>query len=223
MIPIIPAVVDGRRLRTWTLIFSGTGVTAEPTTDFRERVRGIVEECGKGTAVAVVDVNGLTQRMMDLRMIKKIKIRKAEIWLMTFVEDVGDVFDAFYMEIDRLLIPYHSIVSENEMREIVRISDKCIPAIFVEDGYAVSRTGREDVRSAVRRTKDTGFRSAAVLDVSGRYGPEDWGQILSEFDNMLLFTARRSDDPMMSLKELTPADAASGHDLAIPASLFPKA
>jgi len=220
LIPIIPIGLEDGRLMTGTISFKGTSALADLTADFRETVKGIVEEYGKGTKIIIVDVNGLRQGAMDLRTIKKIKIRKAEIWLMTFVEDVGDVFDAFYMDIDRLLIPYHSVVSENEMREIVRISDKCVPAIFVENGYAVSRTGKEDVRSAVRKVKGAGFRSAAILDISGRYGPEDWKQILSEFDHLMLFTARASDDRIMSLIELDPP---AGQDLVIEASLFPKA
>ena len=206
LIPIIPIGLEDGRLMTGTISFKGTSALADLTADFRETVKGIVEEYGKGTKIIIVDVNGLRQGAMDLRTIKKIKIRKAEIWLMTFVEDVGDVFDAFYMDIDRLLIPYHSVASDTELKEIVRISDNCVLSIFVEKGYAVSRTGREDVRSAIRTGKEAGFRSIAVLDVSGSCGLDDWKRIVTEFDGIIPFSARMTPDVMTALKDVGFAD-----------------
>jgi len=206
LIPMIPAAAEDRRLMTGTLSFSGTKVSADIHGDFREKVRGIVDEFGKGVKIATVDVNGLGNRSMDLQTTKKIKIRKAEIWLMTFIEDVGDVFDAFYMDIDSLLIPYHTVVSESEMREIVHVSDRCIPSIFIENGQAVSRTGREDISTALRKTRAAGFDSAVVLDVGGSLDLRDWERILSISERAIPFVPGASDEFKRSLEDLGSAD-----------------
>jgi len=202
LIPAIPAAIEDGILRTGTFNFAGTQVSADIHADYKEKVRDIVKEFGKGVKIATIDVNGLRQRAMDLQAMKKIKIRKADIWLMTFIEDVGDVFDAFYMDIDSLLIPYHAVASDSEMKEMVRVSDRCVPSIFVCNGRAVSKTGPEDICTSLRKIKAAGFDSMVVLDIGGYFGIQDWERIISESEKVIPFVPGASDEFKKALTDL---------------------
>ena len=168
--------------------------------DLRNDVIDIVEKYGKGSAVVMADVVSLRNRKMDISLLKELKTRKIEIWLITYVEDADDLFDAFYMNIDSLFVPYHVTLSDAALKEMNLVSDSTVPLIFTDGDLALSRLGKVPLHDILQRVEKMGFSSVAVMDISKTYNNELWTGLFAEYDRIIPFV--RGDDAVASLENL---------------------
>ena len=73
--------------------------------------------------MVVVDSDSLSARRFTEGVVKRMKVRGCDIWLMTWIEDADDLFDAFNTNADMVLGPYHATGSDEDLSDILSVSD----------------------------------------------------------------------------------------------------
>ncbi len=109
----------------------------------------------RGT-VLVMDVKGLQRGNLNDVVLKRLRIRGMNTWFLTNIESVDDVFDAFNTDAERVLVPLHTVRSEEELEDILGVSDSVIPAMFVRKGSVIHRF-RHSIRQSGGQGLQDGF------------------------------------------------------------------
>ena len=191
-IPAIYCVFKAGEVRSAPARIEGTAVSfeTEPAgTSFS------AEGAESRTSVVVADVRGLGRRELDDRLLKKMKFPGCDIWFLTHVRDIEDVFDCFMGDIAKLLIPYHTTRNDLVMREAYEMSENCIPALFVSKGRVSGRRGQtKDLRAVVEEMVKIGFSEVAVFDTDSMLTAYDWISLNDRFSDLTPFV-RDMDGP----------------------------
>ena len=136
----------------------------------------------------VVDVNSLAGRFFCEKIMKNVKVRGASMWLMTFIEDADDLFDAFNYTADMVVSPYHVSESDAALADIYDVSDSFVPAVYVNRGKAVLRKGRPgDLRRTLDRLNDIGFGRICILDSDMSVPEDEWVAIADRYPSAIPF------------------------------------
>jgi hypothetical protein len=183
--PAIYCAYKGGELRSAPVKFEGTNISflTEPA-----RTAYSSEGSDERTEVLLVDVKGLRRREMDDRTFTDIRFPGSDIWLLTHIRDVEDVFDCFMRGIMKLLVPFHTIKDYEVMADIFDMSDNCIPVLFVRDRNVIMRGGRtKDLRTAIADMYQMGFREIAVLDTDSSVGKDEWTALSERYEGIIPF------------------------------------
>lgn len=135
----------------------------------------------KGT-VLVMDVKGLQRGNLNDVLLKRLRIRGMRTWFMTNIESVDDVFDAFNTDAEAVLVPTHTVRSEDEFEDILSVSDSAIPVVLVRKRSAVFIGENMEYLKAIRRVFSTGFATVAVFDLDDSLTEEHWTYLMDEGD-----------------------------------------
>lgn len=135
----------------------------------------------RGT-VLIIDVKGLQRRNLNDVLLKRLRIRGMNSWFMTNIESVDDVFDAFNTDAEAVLVPTHTVRSEDEFEDILSVSDSAIPAVLVRRGNAVFIGENMDYLKAIRKVFSIGFATVAVFDLDDSMTEENWTRLKDEGD-----------------------------------------
>jgi hypothetical protein len=174
--PVLPAVAAGDDMMTGTLSVNGNRFVFSSVSSFKEIASEVSASLERRSPILTVDVDGFNRRIVNNALISKTKTRRSEHWVLTGVTVIDDVFDAFHMGADTLLIPYHN-VSPNLLKEINDISDCCIPVIMTNGMSSFSVSGNESIIDSMRNVQRCGSPDVIVLNTS----EEDiWDDILKE-------------------------------------------
>ena len=182
-IPILPMTSDedneirSGRVRFDALIPRMCGETTAMTV-VREKDRPSEE---KGT-VLILDVKGLQRGNLNDVLLKRLRIRGMRSWFMTNIESVDDLFDAFNTDAEAVLVPTHTVRSEDEFDDILSVSDSAIPVILVRKGTAVFIGESMGHLKAVRKVFSAGFATAAVFDLDNSLTEDNWVYLKEEGD-----------------------------------------
>ena len=180
-IPILPMTSDEDneiqlgRIRFDVLTPKMVGETTTMTT-VKEKNQPSEE---RGT-VLIIDGKGLQRRNLNDVLLKRLRIRGMNSWFMTNIESVDDVFDAFNTDAEAVLVPTHTVRSEDEFEDILRVSDSAIPVVLVRRGNAVLIGENMDYLKAVRKVFSTGFATVAVLDLDDSLTEDNWAYLNDE-------------------------------------------
>ena len=140
------------------------------------------------TPVVVVDTDSLGTRSFREGVLKEMKVRGCDIWFMTWIEYVDDLFDAFNTNADIVLGPYHATESDHELSDILSVSDSFVPTVFAVGGRSVLRMGgRAEVAETLSRLADLGFYRTCVVDTDGCLD-NAWTDLREDFPSMVPFT-----------------------------------
>lgn len=141
------------------------------------RMRAVKSNAGtsdeRGT-VLVMDVKGLQRRDLNDVLLKRLRIRGMNTWFLTNIESVDDLFDAFNTDAEAVLVPSHTVRSQEELDDILDVSDSAMPVVFVRKRNAVFLGVQKDHGKVVADLFDSGFRSIAVFDTDGSLSEDDW-------------------------------------------------
>ena len=190
-IPALFASFSDGALHSHEAWFRGTRPVVRGTSvPFGEAVAGLPRGEDRGT-VAVIDLDSLSLCRFTEGVVKNMRVRGHDIWLMTWIEDADDLFDAFNTNADMVLGPLHAVSSDSDLRDILSVSDSFIPTVFVEGGRILGTSRREDVVDAVRRLHDFGFSRACVLDTDGSVTDREWDDVFDDMPSAVAFADRR--------------------------------
>ena len=141
----------------------------------------------------VVDLDSLSERTFSERVMKTMRVRGSDIWFMTHIETVDDLFDAFNTSADIVMGAYHSSASDAELEDIHSVSDSFMPVVYAIGGRAVLRQGKPgDLLETLSALADIGFYRTCVLDTDGSVTEATWEVIFDGFPSAVPFTRRRS-------------------------------
>lgn len=168
------AVDDGHPISGALTFSNGIPRLTGELIPYAERLRNAAEHFGRRSPALMVDVLGMANGRSDPDFLKKVHSRKMSVWIMTPVVDVDDVFDAFYSGADVLVIPIHMVRSEKVLREVNALSDRCIPALFTQNGRNMNGRGIFETAAMVR---DCGYSRIAVIETSGEYDGSFWSAL----------------------------------------------
>ena len=190
-IPALFASFSDGALHSHEAWFRGTRPVVRGTSvPFGEAVAGLPRGEDRGT-VAVIDLDSLSLCRFTEGVVKNMRVRGHDIWLMTWIEDADDLFDAFNTNADMVLGPLHAVSSDSDLRDILSVSDSFIPTAFVEGGRVLGTGRREDVVDAVRRLHDIGFSRACVLDTDESVTDGEWDDVFDDMPSAVAFIDRR--------------------------------
>ncbi|MFA5452341.1 MAG: hypothetical protein WC248_02055 [Candidatus Methanomethylophilaceae archaeon] len=175
IIPVIPSTTVGEKVLVGHMIFDGPKPQVfGDTEDFNTFTSELSSQYDHSTPFLIFDVKGMRNRMMNIDLLKNMKVHRKDIWFLTCIEKVEDVFDAFNTDADVLLIPYHTIISDDELKEIHRMSDRSFPALFVRNKMTYTKNGMKDINKTMEKLNNMGFGSIAVFDLSGTLTKDEW-------------------------------------------------
>ena len=190
-IPALFASFSDGALHSHEAWFRGTRPVVRGTSvPFGEAVAGLPRGEDRGT-VAVIDLDSLSLCRFTEGVVKNMRVRGHDIWLMTWIEGADDLFDAFNTNADMVLGPLHAVSSDSDLRDILSVSDSFIPTAFIEGGRVLGTGRREDVVDAVRRLHDIGFSRACVLDTDGSVTDGEWDDVFDDMPSAVAFIDRR--------------------------------
>jgi hypothetical protein len=171
-IPAIYTVFRGGEVRSAPVRMDGMKFTFVSDPAKRSYIG---ENADERSSVVVVDVKGFTKGKIDDRLLMTMRFPGNDVWFLTYVEDIEDVFDCFMGDIEKLLIPYHTTISKHVMAEAFDVSENVIPVIFAPQGRAICRGGStKDIITAIEEMTKIGFEEIAVLDTDSVLRIDDW-------------------------------------------------
>jgi len=183
IIPVLPAAAAGDGIMTGTLSMNRNQFFMSSTSDFKGIASEISKAMERRSPILTVDVNGFNDGTVNNGLITRTKTRRSEHWVLTGITTMDDVFDAFYMGADTLLIPYHN-VTPSILREINDLSDRCIPFILTDGMSSFSRSGSEDVIDSLRNVQRCGLSDVVVMNISN---DDIWDAVLKENERVIPF------------------------------------
>lgn len=125
--------------------------------------------------IIVCDVSSLRRRELVPDVLKRMRARGFDIWFLTWIEDADDLFDAFNTTAETVIGPYHASASDADLKDMLSVSDSYMPAIFVEKGDAISRSGsRERLDRVADGLFRIGFPDIVVVDTDDSLSDDDW-------------------------------------------------
>lgn len=192
---------EGGWFRGAVPVSSGNGMVR-----FSEAV-GSLPKSNVRTDLVVVDSDSLRRRAFGPDVLKKMRARGRDIWLMTWVEDADDLFDAFNTTAETVIGPYHASSSDRDLKDIHSVSDCFVPAVFISDGKAMAR-GRafEDLDRVTDRLYSIGFGDMVIVDTDGSV-PDDMWERLPE--HAIPFV-RKTTEAMADMRTIVPFAAPEG-------------
>ncbi len=160
---------------------------------FKDTVSGALS--GKDRSPAVfIDCESFKQREFSEKVMKHMRVQNTDIWFMTYIETVDDVFDAFNKDAELVLAPYHFIASDAELKDINDVSDSVVPVVFVHNGRAVLRGRRSgDVLEVMEKLVKIGYYKIFVLDMERSLDEFTWSVISSDYPSTIPFVGNASD------------------------------
>ena len=181
IIPVLPAAAVGNSIMTGTLSLNGDNFISPFDVDFKGTASEISAALERRSPILTVDVKGFNGKIVNNDLISKTKTRRSEHWVLTGITTIDDVFDAFYMGADTLLVPYHTVTADL-LKEINEISDRCIPMIMTSGHSSLCPSGHEPLMSSLRTIEQCGFFDTVVMETLNE---NIWDDILKENERII--------------------------------------
>jgi hypothetical protein len=184
-IPAIYSVLKGGEVRAAPVAISGADISfgSDPAVPNYS-----VEEMDDRMPVVVVDVKGLGKGNLDDKLLTNIRFPGSDVWFLSYIYNIEDVFDCFMGNIVKALIPYHTTASNSVMKDIHDVSDDCIPVLFIARGKVICRGGQtNDIMASVEELARTGFIEIIIFDTDSTMMKEDWIRIYDRFQGIIPF------------------------------------
>lgn len=187
-IPALFATSSGDRLMARNAFFNGCKIDEGFETDYKQAGSEFKDSVRK--PVVVVDSDSINHNCFEENVMKKMALKGNDIWFMTHIEYVEDVFDSFNTVAEYVLAPLHSVSNKNELKEIISVSDSVIPSIFVIKGNALGIEGkRGDLFSVLDSVIDCGYCRTCIVDTDSSLPGEIWEELYDEHPATLPFVS----------------------------------
>lgn len=152
---------------------------------FGETVSKVVDKSHRSPAL-FVDCDSFQMHEFSEKVMKHMKAPGMDVWFMTYVDSVEDVFDAFNKDADLVFAPYHFIRSEAELRDICSVSDSFVPVISVHRGRAITGSrSSSDVLKVLEKLVSIGFYRNSVMDAGNSLDGYTWSVIAEDYPSTI--------------------------------------
>jgi len=182
-IPALYAVFKGGSIKTGPIVHTDGKMILDAKS---QTPREMFTESDERTEVIVVDVKGLNRGNMDDNLLTEMIIPGSDIWYLTHIEDIEDVFDGFMGDVSKIMIPYHTVRNKMVLEEAYDVSDNCVPVVFS------SEYDFNGMISCIENVFRIGYTEAVVFDIDDTVSEGDWDTLKRKFDNVIPFVRNRS-------------------------------
>ena len=138
--------------------------------------------------VLAVDIDGMNHRKFNASLMEFAKVPGNELWLVEPVYDDIDVLDAFIGYADKLVFPYHCIRNDSVLKDILTVSDNCVPLLVCRNGKCHGK----DILGLVQMLSHTGFHNVMVADMDGSLSDGVWQDLISECGGLVSYSPART-------------------------------
>ena len=182
-IPILPMTSDAdNEILLGSVYFDVLTPKMKGETTRLVMTKGKQTESEDRPTVLVMDVKGLQRRNLNDVLLKRLRIRGTDVWFLTNIESVDDVFDAFNTDAETVLVPSHTVRSPEEFSDILDVSDSVIPVLFVRKRAAVLFGTNTDYRKVIDSIKAFGYGTVAVFDLDDSIPENEWPSLCQRCD-----------------------------------------
>lgn len=131
--------------------------------------------------VLLMDLAGMQKGRPNFEALKALMKRKYAVWLEMGVREVQDLFDAFTLGSQNVMLGSMTCHSEEMLEEINDLSDMSVPLLYY-DGKVLWSGKRlpTDLSGSLSMLADLGFEKAAVLDLRRLGGSDGYDLELAE-------------------------------------------
>lgn len=204
-VPAIFAADTGNGLVALDAWFQGIRPTVSGVEEPFEDSAGRILRSDSRSPVVVVDTESLARGTFTTGVVKDMKVRGCDIWFMTCIETVDDLFDSFNTTADMVMGAYHNVESDAELEDIHSVSDSFVPTVFIVDGMAVQRNGTtENISAVMSDLIGMGFYRMCLLDTDGSLTTGSWDAILEDHPSAIPFTRRQPGPEIQSAMWISP-------------------
>ncbi len=131
--------------------------------------------------VLLMDLAGMQHAHPNFEALKALMKRKYAIWLEMGVREVQDLFDAFTLGSQHVLLGSLTCRSKGMLEEIIELSDMSVPLLYFDGKVRWSgKRFPSDIPGSLRMLDDLGFERAAVLDLRRLGGADGYDAELAE-------------------------------------------
>jgi hypothetical protein len=188
-IPAIYAVFKGGEVRSAPVAFDGACISFSKDPAPLEYH---ADELDERMPVLVADVRGLGKRGLDDRLLTEMRFPGSDVWFLTNILDIEDVFDSLMGNIVKVLIPYHTTRNDLVMKEAFEVSENCIPVLFAAGRKVLCRGGStKNIATAIDEMARIGFREIVVFDTDSAIGIDEWTSLGDRFSGLIPFVRNR--------------------------------
>ncbi|MDR1404737.1 MAG: hypothetical protein LBJ20_04130 [Candidatus Methanoplasma sp.] len=192
-IPALYSVFRGGEVMTAPTAIEGSRISFASEPARPEYSAGRSEE---RMPIVVADIKGLGRKKLDDRLLTGMKFPGNDIWFMTHIEDVEDLFDCFMGNITKVLMPYHTVRNDLVTEEAYDVSDSCIPVVFVSGRRAICReNAAEDLEETLGKLEKIGFLEISIFDTDCTINREDWSSLYKKFRGIIPYVTDRNQIP----------------------------
>ena len=171
LIPTIPLLKGGvlnrsERLATAPVIWdAGKGFVAQsPRLGYQNYTKWLKGQIDKTTPWFMFDA-GQEKTGPNYSLIKDSHIRGQERWFDPGVRSIDDIFDAFSMDTDMLLINSAGLDSFETLKEAHEVSDSCIPLLLYDGKSVIFYNGLYDLEKTLNEIGAIGFENIVVMNL----------------------------------------------------------
>jgi len=128
-----------------------------------------------------MDLAGMQHARPNFEALKALMKRKYAVWLEMGVRDVQDIFDAFTLGSQNVLLGSMTCPSRRLLEEVIELSDMSVPLLYY-DGQ-VRWSGKRlpaGLSASLQLLEDLGFERTAILDLRRLGGREGYDAGLAE-------------------------------------------
>jgi uncharacterized protein related to proFAR isomerase len=157
MTSVVQVVWDGEGLMP-------TGL-ASPLTSYWQT---ITKKVYMSKEAAFLDLGGINEGSADVEGMRRAMKRKNDIWLDIGLRGEQDVFDAFLMGADRMLVTSIGTASMETFRKAIDLSDRVVPCLCCDPKvrWRRQRGAEEDPERVVAALESMGYRTIGFLDLN---------------------------------------------------------
>lgn len=149
---------------------------------------------GKEDCVILTDVRGFSKKSLDDRVLKGTRGKGNNILYLTHVEFIEDVLDSFMGNIERLLIPVHTVKSFDLIDEAYQLSENCTPVIFSSGGLGLSpKNQKKNITELIDILMSIGYSQIFVFDIDNSVTEKDWIEIYEKYSNVIPYCHKNSE------------------------------
>ncbi len=117
--------------------------------------------------VLLMDLAGMQHSRPNFEALRTLMKRKYSVWLEMGVRDVQDIFDAFTLGSQNVMIGSLTCPSQKMLEEVIELSDQSIPLLYYDGKvrWSSKRFGPDSLSQSLDLLYSLGFDRAAVLDL----------------------------------------------------------
>ena len=157
--------ISGKRgsFRSGDVSFDSGRFVIRSEKDSRIVLTQIHDETDRDDCIPIIDVDSFDRRFINSDLVKDLRLRGRNLWLISYIRTIDDVIDAMCGSFEILCVPTHTVDGMDVLSDALEISDRIIPTVFVDkSGVPLFERSLDRI---VKDVRNLGYPGYALLDI----------------------------------------------------------